>query len=367
VLENSQELTHLAAKKAARLGARTKKLNLALLGSHIAVVLGILGIVVVGYKAPVEASPVDSAHSVLDQPTTSIDQIAAANVASHVAQTVDMSVQNNVQNLAVSLNAKTQLAQTDNSFLTKPQIVQANVRKGVSSYTAKAGDTVQTVAAQFGVSEDTIRWANNLTSDAITAGSVMKIPGTTGVIYAVKAGDTLASIASTYQADPDLIVSYNDLELTGVQPGQTVVIPNGILPQNLRPGARATYSTTDTSAVSNLHVTIYGGNDYAYGYCTWYAYNRRAELGRPIGSNWGNANTWATYARAAGFRVDKTPEAGAVFQIGGGWGGLGHVGVVEQVNPDGSIFVSEMNYKGWNIRSTRTITASEVPSYNFIH
>jgi surface antigen len=109
------------------------------------------------------------------------------------------------------------------------------------------------------------------------------------------------------------------------------------------------------------------GNRYAYGYCTYYAYNRRAEIGRPIGGNWGDAVSWSSGARAAGFRVDHTPEAGAVIQNSGGWGGYGHVGVVERVNSDGSLVVSDMNYAGWNVVSTRTVSASSVASYNYIH
>lgn len=342
---------------------------MALLGSHIAVVIGILGVVVLGYRAPVEAVNSEAASSVLEQQTASVDQIAAANVASSVAKTLNLSVQDNVQNLAVSLNAKTELAQTATTFLSKPQIVQENNnRKGVLQYTAQPGDTVRSVAATFGISEDSVRWANNLTSDAIPAGKALQLPGITGVIYTVKAGDDIAGLAAKYHADGDRIISFNDLEISGLQPGQRIIIPDGILPENERPGYRPPSSSYGGSvSVSSSRVGSYSGNGYAYGYCTWYAYNRRAQLGRPIGGNWGNAVTWASYARADGFNVNKTPAPGAVFQIGGGWGGLGHVGVVERVNDDGSIYVSEMNYAGWNVVSNRTIPASQVGTYNYIH
>lgn len=102
-------------------------------------------------------------------------------------------------------------------------------------------------------------------------------------------------------------------------------------------------------------------NGYAPGYCTWYAYNRRAEIGRPISGDWGNAATWADEARAAGYPVDKTPEVGAVFQIGGG---LGHVGVVEEILENG-IYVSEMNAEGLYVKSHRVIT--NISDYQFIH
>lgn len=368
VLSPGQALTDIANTKAAQVRGRTKKVNIALIGSHVAVVIGIVGIIVLGYKAPVEASPGLNSQTVLEQ-SNSVDQIAAATVASSVAQTLDLSVQNNVQNLAVSLNAKTDLAQTDSSILNKPQIIEkTSSHKGFTTYTTTAADTVQTVAAKFGVSEDTIRWANNLTVDAIGANKSLVIPPATGVVYTIKAGDTAASLASTYQADPDRIVSYNDLELTGLNPGTRILIPDGVLPTNERPGYVASSSRYNSGiTIGSIPGTIYGGNGYAYGYCTFYAFNRRAELGKPIGSNWGNAVTWAAYARAAGYVVDKNPAAGAVFQTGGGYSGLGHVGVVERVNDDGSVYVSEMNYAGWNVISYRTIPASQVGNYNYIH
>jgi surface antigen len=362
-------LTDIAAKNAARVRNRTKRLNLALIGSHVAVVMGILFVVVLGYRAPVEASNSQVSNSVLDQSATTVDQIAAANVASSVAQTLNLAVQDNVQNLAVSLNAKTELAQTATTFLSKPQIVQQDSnRRGITQYVSVDGDTVQSVAAKFAISEDTVRWANNLTSDNIGGGKTLQIPGTTGVVYTVKAGDAVQDVASKYKADAERILTYNDLEITGLQSGQKIVIPDGILPDNERPGYRpASSSHNGGISVSSTRVGAYAGNHYAHGYCTAYAYDRRAQLGRPIGGNWGNAVSWASYARADGFRVDKIPESGAVFQIGGGWGGLGHVGVVERVNDDGSVYVSEMNYAGWNVISYRTIPASQVGSYNFIH
>ena len=70
---------------------------------------------------------------------------------------------------------------------------------------------------------------------------------------------------------------------------------------------------------------------------------------------------------ASGFSVDNSPRAGDVFQTSGGWGGYGHVGYVEKVNGDGSILVSEMNYAGWNVVSSRTLSRGEASSYNFIH
>jgi surface antigen len=195
---------------------------------------------------------------------------------------------------------------------------------------------------------------------------VLQIPGVTGIIYTVKAGESAESLAAKYKADADRILGYNDLEITGIQAGQKIVIPDGILPDNERPGYRSAASSYNGgTSISSSRIGSFAGNGYAYGYCTWYAYNKRAQIGKPIGGNWGNAVTWSRYAQQDGFAVDKNPRAGDVFQVGGGWGGLGHVGVVERVNEDGSIYVSEMNYAGWNVISYRTI--KDVGSYNYIH
>lgn len=95
------------------------------------------------------------------------------------------------------------------------------------------------------------------------------------------------------------------------------------------------------------------GNGYDYGWCTWYVKERRPDLP----NNLGNANTWFARAQAQGLPVGYTPRAGAVGQTSGG--SLGHVVYVERVNGDGTIYISEMNYQGWGVKSFRTANASE--------
>lgn len=359
----------LILKGASRLRDQAQQLDVALFGSHILIVILILGILLVSYRGPGEIAG-NLTHGALDQSSPSVDQIVAANVANSVAGLTSVTVEDNVANLSITLNAKNALAQTDDTLLNKPQIISQVGRDRISKYASKDGDTVQSVASQFGVSDDTIRWANKLTSDTIGAGKTLTILGATGVLYTVKDGDTAQSLADKYKADKAYLITLNDLELSGLKTGQQIIIPDGILPENERPGyvtPRSTRTTASASQVSTLRVGIYGGNGYSYGYCTYYVYNRRAQVGRPIGGNWGNASSWAYYARADGFRVDTTPEAGAVMQSAGGWYGYGHVSVVEKVNGDGSIDVSEMNYRAWNVISSRNIPASQVKSYNYIH
>ena len=213
----------------------------------------------------------------------------------------------------------------------------------------------------------------------------MRILPVDGIVYTVKSGDTLKSIVDKYQANAERVISYNKLkDNEDPKVGVEIVIPGGILPEEERPDyspktklatnsySKSSVRSSSTSSSSSSSVTlsanynVKAGNAYAWGNCTWYAYNRRPD----IGSFWGNASTWAVSARAAGYRVDQTPTVGAIAQ----WNayansyiwGYGHVAIVEAVNGDGTITISDMNYAGkLNVVSTRTISASSVS--NFIH
>jgi surface antigen/LysM repeat protein len=374
---------HRVTSKKSRRGPKSTTI-----AAYAGVFLLIMSMVAIGYQPPQKADSIANAvvpsnnlnpTRSFDQP--SVDQLVATNVAAGIAERADLSIAANVANLSVSLAVAGELTQSQNDIITKPQIIQPSADgRAVRHYTAKAGDTVQAIAQQFGISATTVKWANDLNSDAVEAGRDLTIPPVDGVFYTVKAGDTIESIASKYNADKDRLVAFNDLELGAPQPGKKLVIPDGALPEAERPGYVAPRSASygvyrsfnaggyiggNVKALYRDNSPSSPGNGYARSNCTWYAYERRLKLGRPIGSFWGNAATWASNASANGFRVDQVPEAGAVMQNGGGFG---HVAVVESVNSDGSVTVTEMNYNwGGNLVDERTIPASQVGSFYYIH
>ena len=112
---------------------------------------------------------------------------------------------------------------------------------------------------------------------------------------------------------------------------------------------------TPAPVAQNSPVAAFRGsvsaNTYDYGYCTWYVKNKRPD----IGGYWGDANKWLGSAIAAGYTTGSTPVPGAIAVSGESqWG---HVAYVESVG-NGTVTVSEMNYKGWGIVSTRTVSSS---------
>ncbi len=268
--------------------------------------------------------------------------------------------------------AKSELAQTSDELISKPQIVQltASAAHGVTVYKAKAGDTVETVAAQFKLNKNTIKWSNDLQSDALEPGRELTIPPVDGVISTAQVGDTAQTLAKKYNTDVERIILFNDLELNNaISAGTRIIIPGGTIAAVAPAVPAGNGSAVPSSRGQATNITAFSatGNGYDYGYCTWYAYNRRAALGMPISGFWGNASSWASLARQNGFSVNTTPSIGAVMQNSYTAGGYGHVAVVESIESDGSVVISEMNYNGWNVKSTRTIPASQVGSNNFIH
>src|SRR3989344_6487383 len=85
-------------------------------------------------------------------------------------------------------------------------------RDQIIYYTVEDGDSVSKIADEFGISPNTLLWANSLSSvDYIKAGQRLEILPTDGIKYTVKQGDTLSLIAQKYKTDAEEIIAYNNL------------------------------------------------------------------------------------------------------------------------------------------------------------
>ncbi|HEV7454946.1 MAG TPA: LysM peptidoglycan-binding domain-containing protein [Candidatus Saccharimonadales bacterium] len=263
-----------------------------------------------------------------------LDQISSADIALNAAKAVVLYETPGLVNQAQSAAVELATAPADRTVIAKPQAVATTFasRKDIKGYTVVAGDNVSSIAAKFNITSDSVMWSNNLSGNTVNAGLQLAIPPVNGIVYTVKSGDTLDSLANKYRANKDQIIAVNDIELTGLKVGDQILIPNG-----QQPAPVIAFRASGTAS--------YGpANGYDWGFCTWYAANRRAQMGNPVPSNLGNANTWAVIAASFNIPTGASPQVGAVAVKHSR--APGHVGVVESVNADGSFWMSEMNSYG---------------------
>ncbi len=102
-------------------------------------------------------------------------------------------------------------------------------REGVVSHAVGAGDTLSTIAQKYGITLNTLLWANNLSvRSVIKPGDNLKILPVSGVVHTVKSGDTATAIAKKYAVNTDEILSYNQLKSGGaLTVGTTLIVPGG--------------------------------------------------------------------------------------------------------------------------------------------
>ncbi len=109
-------------------------------------------------------------------------------------------------------------------------------RRGILKYTVQAGDTLFGIAALYGLTPETLLWANfDALQDnphLLKPGMELNIPPVNGIVYTVESGDTVESIAAKYKATTDAIYAdayeWNQLK-PGQQPqvGAVLIIPGG--------------------------------------------------------------------------------------------------------------------------------------------
>lgn len=114
------------------------------------------------------------------------------------------------------------------------------------TYTVSMGDSLWSIAKRFNVGVNEIKMANNLTSNLITVGQVLTIPGVapsdqTNVTYVVQKGDSLWSIANANNTTVDEIANLNDLGDNTIYVGQVLQIPNSNNNEVISPDTKTTY------------------------------------------------------------------------------------------------------------------------------
>lgn len=113
--------------------------------------------------------------------------------------------------------------------------VSAKPRDKIIDYKVERGDTISTIADKFGVSANSIRWENNLSSDDLTVGDSLRILPITGVSYKVQPGDSIYTIAKKFNTDAEKIANwpfnqYANPETFSLVAGEILIVPDGVKP-----------------------------------------------------------------------------------------------------------------------------------------
>lgn len=284
-----------------------------------------------------------SNNNVLASETSDVFSIASIAVASGSLVAED------AIKLASEKANEISIPTTDGDFLSKKVIIstEGTAMRDTQNYVVQGGDTLAAIAEKFGITPQTIKWANQIEDEtAIKQGQFLAILPVSGVVHTVKNGDTLAAIASKYQADQAQLVSFNNLENRSIAEGMQIIVPGGKIEGTSKPQStiKATSPTQPKPQPTKAPaLASFFGNSYSYGYCTWYVASRIK-----IPSNWGNGGNWAANAAAQGYKVDGNPTPGSIWSIwNGNW--AGHSGIVEDVDlANGRMLVSDMNGPaGW--------------------
>ncbi|MSQ10704.1 MAG: M23 family metallopeptidase [Dehalococcoidia bacterium] len=111
---------------------------------------------------------------------------------------------------------------------------KASSREVVVSYTIAEGDTLSGVAERFGLTTQTLIWANSSSRpDTLTLGSELRIPPVSGVLHKVNPGDTLLTLAGRYKVEVTDITGFSANKINNPDAlvlGQEITVPRGVKP-----------------------------------------------------------------------------------------------------------------------------------------
>ena len=269
----------------------------------------------------------------------------------------------------------------DSILAPNPDNVHSLIAKQVKIYNTQAGDTLQSIAQNFGISTQTILWANpKLTSSTIKAGWQLIILPTDGVLVTATDNDTLPDIARKYGVPMETIISYNALaSAEDINGGDLIIVPGGTMPEPPKPKPTPKPTTPKKPVVPKDTSKIGGagpiedvtpepdivddgtGHTFPKGYCTWYVAQRlgsKVQLG-------GNAKAWIANSKAYGAVVDRDPAPGTIL-VTNESRKYGHVAYVEEVT-ETSVIVTEMNYEKFGKVDRREIPLNSSVIKGFIH
>ena len=208
----------------------------------------------------------------------------------------------------------------------------------ISVYVVRTGDTLPAIAKMFGVTTNTIAWANDLKNNKIAVGEQLVILPISGVKYSVKSGDTLQGITKKFKGNLADILSYNNLQSDAkLAVGDIIFIPDGeITSVSASSSGSSSPSGSSSQSGSSSGIATGSGSIPLMGHCQNYpsimGYYLRPVLNciKTQGIHGHNA---VDLAGAYGSNIMAAADGQVIVSREGGWnGGYGSYVVIRHDN-----------------------------------
>ncbi len=95
-----------------------------------------------------------------------------------------------------------------------------------NEYIVKKGDSLWSISNKYGITVNDLKQYNNLNTNLISVGQILKIPKVSNDYYIVKKGDSLYSISKKFNTSVNDIKSLNNLTSNILSINQKLLIPN---------------------------------------------------------------------------------------------------------------------------------------------
>jgi len=176
-------------------------------------------------------------------------------------------------------------------------IITRNTRTETTFYDAKSGESVASVARDFGLSPETLRYVNKISGNALKVGQKLKIPPVDGIYVTVQKNDTLSGISKKYKIALTDIRKYNNLpEGEPIFSGQEILVPGVVAPKASGSG-KGTTIDADTGA---LATRLSGGGQFIWPTESPTHFISQGYKGGHRALDLNRLNGWGIYASAPG-------------------------------------------------------------------
>jgi len=234
-------------------------------------------------------------------------------------------------NIGVGVTGKT-IDRSSSLHTTIPERPQEQIQE----YIIADGDSVFEIAARFGISPESVLWANydqlNDNPHMISTGMLLNIPPVNGVLYNWQDGDTIESVAARFKTSIEDMLTWpgNDIDLVDqqVETGSLVMIPGGqrefrqwIIPTIPRGRAGVSAAVYGSGACEGGYEGAYGDGAFI-----WPADNHTLS-----GNDYWSGHLAIDIAAGEGARI-YAADSGVVVFAGWATGGYGNTVVIDHGN-----------------------------------